>query len=333
MVVRYFARRILFFLLTLWAAVTLNFLIPRLQPGDPADAMVRKLVGQSRQIDPAQVKAIQAMLGTPNTGLLQQYVDYLKSLLHLDFGVSYTYFPYSVAHMVGQALWWTVILVGVTQVIGFVAGTLLGAFAAWRRNSVFDAVVSLGLSFVGTLPFFWIAMLLLYLFAFQWHVLPSGGGYSETSTRQMSWGYVGDILNHSILPATAILITAPIGWVMGMRNNMVQTLGEDYTRLALAKGLKPWKVALLYSARNAILPNVTGFAISLGGILGGTVFIEGIFNYPGLGRLLFEAVGNRDYPLMQALFLFVTVGVLVANLLADMLYGVLDPRVRKGGTA
>jgi len=245
MVVRYFARRILFFLLTLWAAVTLNFLIPRLQPGDPADAMVRKLVGQSRQIDPAQVKAIQAMLGTPNTGLLQQYVDYLKSLLHLDFGVSYTYFPYSVAHMVGQALWWTVILVGVTQVIGFVAGTLLGAFAAWRRNSVFDAVVSLGLSFVGTLPFFWIAMLLLYLFAFQWHVLPSGGGYSETSTRQMSWGYVGDILNHSILPATAILITAPIGWVMGMRNNMVQTLGEDYTRLALAKGLKPWKVALL----------------------------------------------------------------------------------------
>ena len=330
---RYFARRILFFLLTLWAAVTLNFLIPRLQPGDPADAMVRKLVGQSRQIDPAQVKAIQAMLGTPNTGLLQQYVDYLKSLLHLDFGVSYTYFPYSVAHMVGQALWWTVILVGVTQVIGFVAGTLLGAFAAWRRNSVFDAVVSLGLSFVGTLPFFWIAMLLLYLFAFQWHVLPSGGGYSETSTRQMSWGYVGDILNHSILPATAILITAPIGWVMGMRNNMVQTLGEDYTRLALAKGLKPWKVALLYSARNAILPNVTGFAISLGGILGGTVFIEGIFNYPGLGRLLFEAVGNRDYPLMQALFLFVTVGVLVANLLADMLYGVLDPRVRKGGTA
>jgi peptide/nickel transport system permease protein len=120
---------------------------------------------------------------------------------------------------------------------------------------------------------------------------------------------------------------------MGMRNNMIQTLGEDYTRLAIAKGLKPWKVALLYSARNAILPNVTGFAIALGGIMGGVLFIEAIFDYPGLGRLLYKAVGNRDYPLMQALFLFTTVGVLIANLLADFAYGWLDPRVRKGATA
>jgi peptide/nickel transport system permease protein len=148
----------------------------------------------------------------------------------------------------------------------------------------------------------------------------------------MSPAYVGDIVKHSLLPAIAILITAPIGWVMGMRNNMIQTLGEDYTRLAQAKGLKSWKVALKYSARNAILPNVTGFAIALGGILGGMVFIEGIFNYPGMGRLLFEAVGNRDYPLMQTIFLFTTVGVLLANLLADLLYGVLDPRVRKGAS-
>lgn len=330
---RYFARRILFFLLTLWAAVTLNFIIPRLQPGDPAEAMVRKMMGQSQQIDPAQVKAIRAMLGAPNTGLFQQYVDYMNNLIHLNFGLSYTYFPYSVSHMVSQAIWWTVILVGVTQIIGFVAGTLLGALAAWKRNSMFDSVISLGLTFFGTMPFFWIAMLLLYLFAFQWHILPSGGGFSENSTRQMSWGYTADIIYHSILPAVAILITAPIGWVMGMRNNMIQTLHEDYTRLALAKGLKQWKVALRYSARNAILPNVTGFAISLGGILGGVVFVEGIFNYPGMGRLLFEAVGNRDYPLMQALFLFSTVGVLLANLVADVLYGVLDPRVRKGDTA
>jgi len=329
---KYFVRRFLFFLLTLWAAVTLNFIIPRLQPGDPADAIVRKMVGQNQQVDPAQIAAIRAMLGVPGGNLLQQYMDYLNNLVHLNFGLSYTYFPYSVMHMIGQAVWWTVILVGVTQVIGFVAGTLLGAWAAWKRNSTFDSVVSLGLSFIGTLPFFWIAMLLLYFFAFQWHIFPSGGGFSETSSREMSPAYVGDIVKHSLLPAIAILITAPIGWVMGMRNNMIQTLGEDYTRLAQAKGLKSWKVALKYSARNAILPNVTGFAIALGGILGGMVFIEGIFNYPGMGRLLFEAVGNRDYPLMQTIFLFTTVGVLLANLLADLLYGVLDPRVRKGAS-
>jgi peptide/nickel transport system permease protein len=327
---RYFVRRFLFFLLTLWAAVTLNFIIPRLQPGDPAQTIVSKMVGQSRAIDPAEVAAIRAMLGTPDTSLGQQYIDYMRNIVQLNFGISYTYFPYTVTHMIGEAIWWTVILVGITQVIGFVVGTLLGAVAAWKRNSTFDSIVSLGLNFIGTLPFFWIALLLLYVFSFKLAWLPTSGGFSGEATREISWAYTLDILKHSILPAMAILITAPIGWVMGMRNNMIQTLREDYTRLAIAKGLKPWKVALRYSARNAILPNVTGFAISLGGILGGVVFIEGIFDYPGMGRLLFEAVGNRDYPLMQALFLFTTVGVLLANLFADMLYGVLDPRVRKG---
>jgi peptide/nickel transport system permease protein len=269
----------------------------------------------------------------PGGNIFQQYLDYLNNLIHLNFGISYSYFPYTVMHMIGQAMWWTIILVFTTQVIGFIIGNILGAFAAWRRNSTFDSIVSLGLSFVGTLPFFWIAMLLLFIFAFKLQWLPIGGGYSENSTRVFSLSYVLDILKHAILPALAILITAPIGWVMGMRNNMIQTLGEDYTRLAIAKGLKPWRIALLYSARNAILPNVTGFAISLGGIMGGVVFVEGIFNYPGLGQLLFKSVGNRDYPLMQALFLFTTVGVLLANLLADFMYGWLDPRVRKGATA
>jgi peptide/nickel transport system permease protein len=329
---RYFVRRFLFFLLTLWAALTLNFIIPRLQPGDPADAIVRQMVGQNKAVDPAQIAAVRAMLGVPNGNLFQQYLDYMNAIAHLNFGLSYSYFPYSVMHMIGQGLWWTVILVFTTQVIGFIVGNILGAFAAWRRNTMFDSIVSLGLSFVGTLPFFGVALLLLFIFSFKLAWLPMGGGFSEDSTRQFSLGYIGDILKHAILPATAILITAPIGWVMGMRNNMIQTLREDYTRLAIAKGLKPWKIALLYSARNAILPNVTGFAISLGGIMGGVVFIEGIFNYPGLGRLLFQAVGNRDYPLMQALFLFTTVGVLIANLLADFLYGWLDPRVRKGAS-
>ncbi|HEX6291898.1 MAG TPA: ABC transporter permease [Herpetosiphonaceae bacterium] len=327
---RYFIRRILFFLLTLWAAITLNFFIPRLQPGDPAEAIVRKIAGQNRAIDPAQVAAIRAMLGTPDGNLFQQYVDYLGNLVRGEFGVSSSYFPYTVMEMIGQAILWTIALAGVTQVLGFIIGTLLGAFAAWRRNTAFDSIVSLGLTFLGTLPYYGIAMLMIYVFAFKLNWLPMGGGFSQTSTREYGWEYTGDILRHAILPALSILLTAPIGWVMGMRNNMIQTLGEDYTRLALAKGLSPWKVALRYSARNAIMPNVTGFAISLGGILGGLVFVEGLFNYPGMGRLLFEAVGNRDYPLMQTIFLFTTVGVLLANLIADLMYGWLDPRVRKG---
>lgn len=329
---RYFVRRILFFLLTLWAAVTLNFIIPRLQPGDPAEAIVRRLVGQNKPIDPAQVQAIRLMLGIPGGNIFQQYIDYLGTLFRGEFGISYTYFPYSVTYLIGKSIWWTVILVLVTNIIGFIIGNILGAFAAWRRNSAFDGFVSVGLSFVGTLPYMWVALMMLFVFSFQLGWLPWGGGFSETATREISWGYTWDIMQHAALPAISILITGTIGWIMGMRNNMVQTLREDYTRLAIAKGLKPWKVALLYSARNAILPNVTGFALALGGLIGGVVVVEAVFNYPGMGRLMFDAIGNRDYPLMQTIFLFTTVGVLLANLLADFAVGWLDPRVRKGET-
>jgi len=329
---RYFVRRFLFFVVTLWAAVTLNFIIPRLQPGDPAEAIVRRLVGQNKPVDPAQVEAIRLMLGIPGGNILDQYFAYLGTLFRGEFGVSYTYFPYTVTSLIGQALWWTVILVLFTNIVGFVIGNVLGAFAAWRRNGAFDSFVSVGLGFVGTLPYFWVALMLLFIFAFTLNWLPWGGGFSETATRELSVGYTVDIAKHAALPALSLLITAPIGWILGMRNNMVQTLREDYTRLAIAKGLKPWKVALLYSARNAILPNVTGLALSLGGLVGGVVMVETVFNYPGMGRLMFDAIGNRDYPLMQTLFLFSTVAVLTANLFADFVVGWLDPRVRKGET-
>jgi peptide/nickel transport system permease protein len=325
----YFLRRLGFFVATLWAAVTLNFLIPRLQPGDPAEAIVRRLTGQNAAVDPAQVEAVRAMLGASDANLLTQYVDYLAAVLRGDFGVSYTYFPYPVTEMIGQALPWTVILVGVTQVIGFVLGTMLGAWAAYRRNSRVDSVITLGSTFIGTLPFFWIALLLIYVFAITLNWFPEGGGYGPGSSPGWSWVFFSDAFQHSVLPAVSLLVTAPIGWILGMRNNMVQNLGEDYARLAVAKGLPERRIALTYGARIAILPNVTGFAIALGGILGGTVLVETVFNYPGLGRMLLEAVSNRDYPLMQALFLFTTVGVLLANLLADVLYGMLDPRVRR----
>ncbi|MFD0502984.1 ABC transporter permease [Streptomyces chiangmaiensis] len=269
------------------------------------------------------------MLGAPDGNLLSQYGDYLVALFHGQFGISYTYYPYSVGHVIEQAVPWTLVLVGVTQILSFVVGTLLGAWAAFRRNSRVDSVITLGSTFVGTLPFFWIALLLIFVFAITLNWFPEGGGYGGGSSPGWSWLFFSDAFQHSVLPALSLLITGPIGWIIGMRNNMVQTLGEDYARLARAKGLSRRRIALTYGARIAILPNVTGFAIALGGILGGTVLVESIFNYPGLGRLLLEAVGNKDFPLMQALFLFTTVGVLVANFLADITYGLLDPRVRR----
>lgn len=329
---RYFLRRAGFFVATLWAAITLNFLIPRLQPGDPAEAIVRKLVGRNASIDPAQLQSVRLMLGVSDKNLFQQYLDYLGAIVRGDFGVSFTYFPYKVTDVIAQAMPWTIVLVGVTTIVSFVVGTLLGSWAAYRRGSRVDSVLTLGSTVLGTLPFFWIALMLIFLFCFTWQVFPESGGYGDT-VPGWNWPFIGDAISHAALPMIALLITGPLGWILAMRNNMVQTLGEDYSRLAKAKGLGERKIALNYGARIAILPSVTGFALALGGLLGGTILVETIFNYPGLGRLLFEAVGNSDYPLLQAIFLLTTVGVLVANLAADVLYGVLDPRVRKAATA
>ena len=325
---KYFLRKLGFFLATLWAVVTLNFLIPRLQPGDPAEIMVKRLAGKDAALDPAQVKAMRAMLGAPDGSLWSQYTQYLGELVHGNFGLSYTYYPYKVTDVIGQALWWTVILVIVTQVLSFAIGVVLGAYAAWRRNSRLDSVVTLGSTFLGTLQPFWIALLLLYVFGYSLGWFPTSGGYEE-STPGFNLPFVQEAVSHSFLPAVALLVVTPIGWILGMRNTMIMNLGEDYIRLAKAKGLPDRTVALKYAARNALLPSVTGFALALGGVLGGAILVEQAFDYPGLGRLMGEAVEMKDYPLLQTLMLLTTVGVLLANLVADLLYGVLDPRARR----
>lgn len=328
---RYYVRKTVIFLLTIWAALTLNFIIPRLQGGDPAEAIVRRIQGQNVAIDQRQVEAIRLMLGVPDAPIWRQYINYLESILQGNFGISYSYMPYTVLHMIRETAPWTLVLVGITQILSFIIGTLIGSWAAYKRNGRFDSFVTTTSTFIGSLPSFWLALLLIYFFAFQNQWLPDGGAYSGDATPGWNLDFVRDVLYHAILPAGALMFFGTIGPIFGMRNTMVQVLGDEYTRLARAKGLSQARVALMYGARNAILPNITGFAISLGGILGGAIFIEQIFNYPGMGRLMFDALGNRDFPLMQTIFLLITVGVLTANFIVDLLYGVIDPRVRRGG--
>jgi peptide/nickel transport system permease protein len=193
---------------------------------------------------------------------------------------------------------------------------------------MFDSVVSIGSTFIGNLQSFWIGLLILLVFAYELGWFPASGGFGYT-TKGMNWDYIADVAAHAFLPALTLMVTAPIGFILGMRNTMVQVLGEDYIRLAQAQGLSERHVALKYGARNALLPSVTGFALSLGALIGGSVLVEQIYDYPGMGRLLTQATSNRDYPLMQAILLFMIMAVLIANLVADLLYGVLDPRARK----
>lgn len=325
---RYALQKVGLFLLTLWAAVSLNFLLPRLMPGSPTDAAIARL-SENGPVTEATRAAIEAQLGIPGGSLWSQYVAYLGQVVRLDFGNSYAFYPEPVAALIGQALPYTLVLVGAVTVLAFVVGTLLGVLAAWRRGTWLDALPTVGGSFVNTFPYFWTALLLLFVLGYLWHLFPSSGAYSATAVPDLSWEFLGDALYHAVLPALTMFVTSLGGWIIGMRNAMINTLGDDYVTFAEANGLRGRTVALRYAARNAILPNLTGFGLALGGVVGGSILVEQVFSYPGIGYLLFNAVLGQDYPLMQALFLMITVSVLVANLVVDLLYGVLDPRTRR----
>jgi peptide/nickel transport system permease protein len=326
--VRYILGKIGLFVVTLWAAVTVNFILPRLMPGSPADAAIAKL-SQNGPVSPAMRQSIETQLGVPNGSLWNQYIQYIGQVLHLDFGVSYSYFPQTVNSLIGAALPWTLILVGTVTIIAFIVGTILGAFAAWRRGTWVDTTATVGSQFLSAFPYFWTALLLLFFLGYVAGIFPTSGAYDASSTPNWSLEFLGEALDHAVLPALTILITSLGGWIIGMRNTMVNTLGEDYVTFAEANGLRSRTVALRYAARNAILPNLTSFGLVLGGVVGGSLLVETVFNYPGVGLLLFHAVTNQDYPLMQALFLMITVSVLIANFIVDILYGVLDPRTRR----
>ncbi|MCY0899389.1 MAG: ABC transporter permease [Firmicutes bacterium] len=326
---RYLLRRSFMLLLTLWSAITLNFLLPRLMPGNPAEVMLAKFKGKGT-MGPQAIHAIKVMLGISNESVWQQYVQYWDNIFHLNFGISYTYFPYSVMHMIAQALPWTLALIGVTTVLSFVLGTLLGIWAAWWRGSWFDLSVTSVFTFTSSFPYFWFALICVFLLSFVVHVFPISGGYATYMTPNWSWAFLGSAVYHSILPAFTILVSSLGGWQLQMRNNMITALNEDYVVLARAKGLSERMIAIGYAARNAILPNMTGFAMSLGFVVSGAILVELVFAYPGMGDLLYNAVSNEDYPLMQAIFLMIVVAVVAANFVADIVNVLLDPRIRRG---
>lgn len=331
MTVRHFLRRLIILLLTLWTTVTINFLIPRLMPGNPAEAMLAKFHGKG-PMSPQALHSIEVMLGISSEGLLKQYSQYWVNVFHFNFGVSYTYFPYSVRHMIAQTLPWTLVLVGVTTVISFVVGTLLGILSAWRQGKIFsDMAITSLFTFTSSFPYFWFALLCAFFLSYVLNWFPLSGGNAGNMTPSLNFNFLASAAYHSILPALTILVSSIGGWQLGMRNNMLTALSEDYVTLAKARGLSEMRIALTYAARNAILPNMTGFAMSLGFIVGGSVLTELVFGYPGMGNLLYVAVQNEDFPLMQGIFLIIVICVVVANLAADIVNVFIDPRVRRAG--
>jgi peptide/nickel transport system permease protein len=325
---RHALRRLGFFVLTLWACLTLNFVLPRLMPGSPILDMMAKYHGR---VSPKALQAIEVAFGVDtHTGLLSQYVSYLGNTARGDFGMSLTQTE-PVSQVIAGAVWWTLGLIGVTTILAFVLGTLIGIIGAWRRGGWLDGILPPVFVIATSIPFFWVGMLLILLIAKVDPTFPTSGAYTYGATPGLNGAFIGDVLQHALLPGLAILITSIGGWILTMRNTMVTVLAEDYVRMARAKGLPGWRIMLDYAARNAMLPNLSGFAMSLGFVLSGAIVVEYLFSYQGVGYYLLQGVVNQDYALVQALFLLITVAVLVAVLAADILTAILDPRTRTGG--
>jgi peptide/nickel transport system permease protein len=326
----YWLRRILFYIVAVWAAITINFLMPRLAPGDPLTSLVAKIQDKGGYVGPAYLRALQAELGYRNDPLWIQYMNYLSELFHGNLGISVQFSFQPVTAVIANSIMWTLGLGFTAVIISFGLGCAMGVVAAWKRGSAFDTWLTSSFNFIAAVPYFWLAIVLLFLFGFKLNWFPVVGGYDELNI-DPGWSidYISSVFSHAILPALTIVLVSLGGWMLTMRNTMVTTLAEDYILVARAKGLSTWRVLFIYATRNAMLPNIAGFAIALGFVVGGQLLTEMVFSYPGIGYTLLQAVQNQDYALMQGIFLFISLAILVANFLAEVLYTLLDPRVRQ----
>ncbi|MEE8737978.1 MAG: ABC transporter permease [Bifidobacterium sp.] len=323
---RFFVRRAAFYIFTAWAAITINFFLPRMLKGDPVSAYIAQHRGE---ISPDAADSLRTLFGLDkNQTLLQQYANYWKLLFQGNLGSSFSKGLVPVTEVIANALPWTIGLVGVATIISFALGTLLGAYIGWKRGSAADALIPVS-TFFSTVPYFWMGLIAISLFSNTLHWFPSSHAYDKGVLPNLSFDFIGQVMSHGALPIITIILASLGGWVLGMRNMMVNVLDEDYIMVAEAKGLSPKRVLLAYAARNAVLPQLSSFALSLGFIVGGTLVMELVFSYPGVGKLLLDATNAKDYPLMQGLFLIITLTVLIANICADVAYAILDPRTRQ----
>jgi peptide/nickel transport system permease protein len=322
--VPFIVRRLGFYAVAAWVAVTINFFIPRAMPGNAVDTMMAKFP----ELQPAAQKALDAEFGVGHQGsLMHQYWVYIVDLFHGNLGLSTNLYPATVTSVLAQTIPWTLALVGTATVIAFVLGTLLGILAAWRRGGWLDQALP-AFTFLQATPYFFLALLAIEAFALHWRIFPIGEGYTLGLVPGWDWAFISSALYHSILPALTIIVTSMAGWMLQMRNVMITTIGEDYVLAAQAKGLSSRRVVLSYAARNAILPNIAGFALAIGFVVAGALVMEIVFSYPGVGLTLYNAVTSDDYPLTQGIFLMISFAVLGACLIADAVYVLADPRTR-----
>ena len=327
---KYYLRKFGFYLVAFIAALTLNFAIPRMLPGDPVDIVLNRLASKGT-VQPETRAAIESMLGqSDGQPLWEQYITYVKNIFTGNWGTSVAFFPTPVLDVIKNALPWTICLVGITTILSFILHQIMGIGGGWRHGKKFDSFIVPVSTVFQSVPYFWLALIFVSIFAKNLGWFPLSGGYDYQHLNPvLSPMFVGSLLHYAFLPALTILVSSFGAGVVGMRNMMVSTLSEDYIVTAEAKGLSNSRIKWGYAARNAVLPSVSGFAVSLGNVVGGSLLTETVFSYPGIGQQLLMAVQNNDYALMQGIFMIITTSVLVVNFIVDILYGFIDPRTRQ----
>jgi peptide/nickel transport system permease protein len=325
---RFLLRRIAFYAFAIWVALTLNFLLPRLMPGSPIGGILQHLSSAQLSSNPGLIKTYEALLGGGNNSIWQDYVTYLHRVVHFNFGISTSNYPTPVSEVIGRSLPYSIFLVGVAFLISFVLGITIGMVAAWRRAGKFDSVAVPTFMALSAFPAFFTGLLAIYFLGLRLHWFPIQHAYDSSLVPGFNYTFLSSVFRHSQLPILVIVAAFTGGWVLNMRAVMINTISEDYVTMAHAKGLRDRRVMTRYAGRNAILPPLNGFAAQFAGAVGGLVFIEYVFSYPGVGLTLQQAALGNDYALTQGLLVIFSLAVIAANFIMDMLNFVLDPRVR-----
>ena len=324
---KYFGKKIVWFLITLVVAVILNFILPRLMPADPVSAITGKMAQGMTDASAVQeiYKRYEEEFGT-NKPLIEQFLIFVKNLFRGDLGTSFSQYPRKVSNIISSAIGWTVALQLPAIIVGWLIGNLLGALAAYIRKG-FDKVLLPISLFLSNVPAFGMAVVLLVLFAVNWKIAPISGGYAFDMIPNFSWRFIQSVISHYQLPFWSIVLISIGGQAVGMRSMSIYELNADYVKYARFLGIKDSKI-VRYVFRNAMLPQVTGLAMSIGSMVGGALVAETIFSYPGLGMAMLNAIGSSDYPVISAITLIITIMVLLASFLLDIIYAFIDPRFK-----
>jgi peptide/nickel transport system permease protein len=325
---RWFLRRLGFYGFAIWVALTITFLLPRLMPGDPIGGVLQHLSPAQIQANPGIIQTYRDLLGGGDQSIWSAYLQYVHRVVTLNFGISTSNYPTSVSEVVGRTLPYSIVLVGIAFLIAFVLGTALGTVAAWKRGGGIDTFFVPVFMALGAFPAYFTGLVIVYFLGLKLGWFPIQHAYDNGATPGMNWHFISSAAQHGVLPALTIVIAFAGGWVLNMRTVMINTISEDYVSMGLAKGLRDRRVMIRYAARNAILPPLNGFAAQFATAVGGVIFIELVFSYPGAGYTLQQAALGNDYALTQALLLVFALCPIVANFIMDILNLILDPRVR-----